>query len=171
VTTDKEGFRSREYKTEVLDEKKLMANYGGGGSKGATPMAAGNKRMRTRYTDNDFVESSGDEESIDYMWDVVDDQEGGRKRRRQQQSSEETAPDTESILPPDLEADLGQTLWRAMAKQQAYQEAQEYDSRVDDSPEDDSPEDDSREVKMRLSLRPQSDIGKASTYKPTGSYY
>jgi hypothetical protein len=127
--------------------------------------------MRTRYTDNDFVESSGDEESIDYMWDVVDDQEGGRKRRRQQQSSEETAPDTESILPPDLEADLRQTLWRAMAKQQAYQEAQEYDSRVDDSPEDDSPEDDSREVKMRLSLRPQSDIGKASTFKPTGSYY
>ncbi|KAN0069189.1 hypothetical protein V8E54_012818 [Elaphomyces granulatus] len=129
ITTVEDGVKKKEYKTGFITAEQLMKDYGGGGTKAATPMGKGKRRRRTASTvDSNSVESSSEDESMDDdTWDLVEDEEMGRKRRRQQQSSEETALDIIPFLPPDVEADLKEDLLRGMA------DAQE-DSREETAP-------------------------------------
>lgn len=118
TTTDENGVTKVEYKAGFHGQKELIKRYGGGGSTGATPTS---KRSRA---EDDSMESSGEEEDMDDVWDLGDDEERGRKRR-QQRLSDESAPGTKPYLPPDVEVSVKEALVQSMAKQQASSKARE----------------------------------------------
>lgn len=119
TTTTKDGCPQQKYISQFLTHETLISEYGGGGTKNATPKKRGAASM-----DDDLMElsSSENDENRDEVFDQLDNPfMKAVGRRKKQRSSESTAPS----LPEDVESEIKETVFQGLSELYATTPMQE----------------------------------------------